>query len=154
MIDSLHHFLPIARDSRIGQELGLTRGQDWRHFAVLTLHRPSNVDSLETLSALLGAINAIAADVPVIFPVHPRTQQRLVQAGLVHHPQLRLIPRIGDRIPKTHEGPSGLARQSCGHSGGARALIREPRGARGSQRHLTRRGLLKSEPLPSRQDDG
>jgi len=70
-------------------------GQDWRPFAVLTLHRPSNVDSVETLSALLGAIDAIAADVPVIFPVHPRTQQRLMQAGIVHHPQLRLIPPIG-----------------------------------------------------------
>ena len=95
MIDSLRDFLPIALESRIGHELGLTDGQDWRPFAVLTLHRPSNVDSLETLSALLGAIDAIAADVPVIFPVHPRTQQRLVQAGIVHHPQLRLIPPIG-----------------------------------------------------------
>ena len=95
MIDSLWYFLPIARESRIGHELGLTRGQDWRPFAVLTLHRPSNVDSLETLRALLGAIDAIAADVPVMFPVHPRTQQRLVQAGIVHHPQLRLIPPIG-----------------------------------------------------------
>ena len=95
MIDSLRHFLPIAQESRIGHELGLMQGQDWRRFAVLTLHRPSNVDSLATLTGLLGAIAAIAADVPVIFPVHPRTQQRLVQAGLVHHPQLRLIPPIG-----------------------------------------------------------
>jgi UDP-N-acetylglucosamine 2-epimerase (non-hydrolysing) len=95
MIDALRYFLPIAQESRIGHELGLTHGQDWHHFAVLTLHRPSNVDSLETLNALLGAIAAIAADVPVIFPVHPRTQQRLVQAGIVHHPQLRLIPPIG-----------------------------------------------------------
>lgn len=95
MIDSLRDFLPIARESRIGHELGLVDGQDWRPFAVLTLHRPSNVDSLETLSALLGAIDVIAADVPVIFPVHPRTQQRLVQAGIVHHPQLCLIPPIG-----------------------------------------------------------
>src|SRR6266853_1880244 len=95
MIDSLRYFLPIARESRIGLELGLVGGQDWRPFGVLTLHRPSNVDSVETLSALLGAIDAIAADVPIVFPVHPRTQQRLVQAGIVHHPQLRLIPPIG-----------------------------------------------------------
>jgi UDP-N-acetylglucosamine 2-epimerase (non-hydrolysing) len=95
MIDSLRYFLPIARESRIGHELGLTDGQDWRPFGVLTLHRPSNVDSVQTLSALLGAIDAIAADVPVVFPVHPRTQQRLVQAGIVHHPQLRLVPPIG-----------------------------------------------------------
>jgi UDP-N-acetylglucosamine 2-epimerase (non-hydrolysing) len=95
MIDSLRHFLPIAQESRIGHELGLMQGQDWRRFAVLTLHRPSNVDSLATLTGLLGAIAAIAVDVPVIFPVHPRTQQRLVQASVAHHPQLRLIPPIG-----------------------------------------------------------
>jgi UDP-N-acetylglucosamine 2-epimerase (non-hydrolysing) len=95
MIDSLRHFLPIAQESRIGHELGLREDHDWRRFAVLTLHRPSNVDSLDTLTGLLGAIAAIAADVPVIFPVHPRTQQRLVQAGIVYHPQLRLIPPIG-----------------------------------------------------------
>src|SRR5467141_3633017 len=45
MIDSLRYFLPIARESRIGLELGLVGGQDWRPFGVLTLHRPSNVDS-------------------------------------------------------------------------------------------------------------
>jgi UDP-N-acetylglucosamine 2-epimerase (non-hydrolysing) len=95
MIDSLRHFLPIAQESPIGHELGLRQGQAWRRFAVLTLHRPSNVDSLAILTGLLGAIDAIAADVPVIFPVHPRTQQRLVQAGIVYHPQLRLIPPIG-----------------------------------------------------------
>jgi UDP-N-acetylglucosamine 2-epimerase (non-hydrolysing) len=95
MIDSLLHFLPIARQSHIGDDLGLTLGQSWRRFAVLTLHRPSNVDSMDKLGELLGAIAAIAAEVPVIFPVHPRTQQRLAQAGITCHPQLRLIPPLG-----------------------------------------------------------
>jgi UDP-N-acetylglucosamine 2-epimerase (non-hydrolysing) len=95
MIDSLRYFLPIAQESRIGHELGLVRGNDWCRFAVLTLHRPSNVDALETLTELLGAINAIATDVPVIFPVHPRTQQRLVQAGLVLRPELSLTAPVG-----------------------------------------------------------
>jgi UDP-N-acetylglucosamine 2-epimerase (non-hydrolysing) len=95
MIDSLRHFLPIAQQSRIGEELGLKNGSDWRRFAVLTLHRPSNVDSTEKLSEILGAINAIAAQLPVVFPVHPRAQQRLTQAGIGHHPQLLIIPPIG-----------------------------------------------------------
>jgi UDP-N-acetylglucosamine 2-epimerase len=74
MIDSLRHFLPIAQKSAVGLELGLKDGPIWRRFAVLTLHRPSNVDSTETLAELLGAIDAIAKEIPVIFPVHPRTQ--------------------------------------------------------------------------------
>jgi UDP-N-acetylglucosamine 2-epimerase (non-hydrolysing) len=95
MIDSLRHFLPIAQKSAIGDELGLKNGNGWHRFAVLTLHRPSNVDSTDKLSQLLGAIDAIAAEMPVIFPVHPRTQQRLTQGGIRHHAQLRLIPPVG-----------------------------------------------------------
>jgi UDP-N-acetylglucosamine 2-epimerase (non-hydrolysing) len=95
MIDSLRHFLPVAQKSAIGDELGLKNGTGWRPFGVLTLHRPSNVDSTEKLSQLLGAIDAIAAEMPVIFPVHPRTQQNLTHGGIQHHPQLRLIPPVG-----------------------------------------------------------
>ena len=95
MIDSLRHFLPIAQKSPIGDELHLKNGAEWRRFAVLTLHRPSNVDSTEKLGELLGAINEVAASVPVIFPVHPRTQQRLAQAGLQSHPDLRFVPPVG-----------------------------------------------------------
>src|SRR5262249_41703367 len=95
MIDSLRHFLPIAQKSAIGEELDLKGGADWRRFAVLTLHRPSNVDSAEKLAELLGAIDAIAAEIPVIFPVHPRTQNHLKEAGIRHHADLRLIPPVG-----------------------------------------------------------
>ena len=77
MIDALRLFLPIAQQSRIGDELGLRDGSGFRPFAVLTLHRPSNVDSLETLRELWGAIEAVADQLPVIFPVHPRTRQKL-----------------------------------------------------------------------------
>jgi UDP-N-acetylglucosamine 2-epimerase (non-hydrolysing) len=95
MIDSLRHFLPIAQKSAVGNELGLKDGPIWRRFAVLTLHRPSNVDSTEKLAELLGAIDAIAKEIPVIFPVHPRTQQRLMQAGIAHHSNLRLLAPVG-----------------------------------------------------------
>ena len=95
MIDSLRHFLPVAQQSSIGVELGLKNGADWERFGLLALHRPSNVDSAEKLSQLLGAIDAVAAEVPVIFPVHPRTQQRIAQAGTRHHPQLRMIRSVG-----------------------------------------------------------
>jgi UDP-N-acetylglucosamine 2-epimerase (non-hydrolysing) len=95
MIDALRQFLPVAQNSRIGEELGLADSAGWRRFAVLTLHRPSNVDSLESLGRLLGAVDAIAAEVPVIFPVHPRTRQRLAEAKQIHHPQLQMIEPVG-----------------------------------------------------------
>src|SRR6266567_1074506 len=95
MIDSLLHFLPLAQQSRICGDLGLSNGKGWQSFGVLTLHRPSNVDSTEKLAEILGAIDAIAQQVPIVFPVHPRTQQRLSQSGIKHHSQLRLIQPLG-----------------------------------------------------------
>ena len=95
MIDSLFHFLPVAQQSRIGDELGLRNGKGWQSFGVLTLHRPSNVDSTEKLAEILGAIDAIAQQVPIVFPVHPRTQHRLSQGGIKRHPQLHLIQPLG-----------------------------------------------------------
>jgi len=94
MIDALRHFQPLAQTSPIGDELGLKQGGHWRKYAVLTLHRPSNVDSTETLSRLLSAINSVAAEVPVIFPVHPRTQQRIAGQQILHE-QLHLLPPVG-----------------------------------------------------------
>jgi UDP-N-acetylglucosamine 2-epimerase (non-hydrolysing) len=94
MIDSLHHFLPLAQKSQIGHDLGLC-DKSWTPFAVLTLHRPSNVDSMEDLDRLLSAIDAIAVQVPVIFPVHPRTGQRITQSGTEHHRNLRFIQPVG-----------------------------------------------------------
>ena len=95
MIDSLRHFLPVAQKSHIGHDLGLMLGESWRRFGVLTLHRPSNVDSVDKLAELLAAVGVIAAEVPIIFPVHPRTQERLAQAGIAHHAQLMLISPLG-----------------------------------------------------------
>ena len=95
MIDSLKHFLPVAQQSFIGAELGLKNGAGWERFGLLTLHRPSNVDSTEKLGQLLGAMGAVATEVPVIFPVHPRTQQRIAPFGMRHHPQLRMISPVG-----------------------------------------------------------
>lgn len=95
MIDALRHFLPLAQKSTIGRELGLLNGNGFRPFGVLTLHRPSNVDSVRTLEELLNAVDAVAEELPVIFPVHPRTQDRLREARAKHHPRLKLIPPIG-----------------------------------------------------------
>jgi len=95
MIDALHQFLPIAQKSNIGRDLGLCDMNSLMPFAVLTLHRPSNVDSVRTLERLLTAIDIVAEELPVIFPVHPRTQERLKDAHTKHHPRLRLISPVG-----------------------------------------------------------
>jgi UDP-N-acetylglucosamine 2-epimerase (non-hydrolysing) len=51
-------------------------------YAVLTLHRPSNVDNRETLAPIWGAISEVAQQVPVLFPVHPRTRGKIAAFGL------------------------------------------------------------------------
>ena len=95
MIDALRQFLPLAQESNIGNELGLIDGNGFVPFAVLTLHRPSNVDSMQTLEKLLSAIDSVAEELPVVFPVHPRTQDRLKGTRVRHNPRLQLIPPVG-----------------------------------------------------------
>ena len=95
MIDSLRIFLPLAQSSTIGHRLQLRVGDGWRRFAILTLHRPSNVDHAEELARLLSAIDSIAKEIAIIFPVHPRTQQRLKDGKIAHHPNITIIPPIG-----------------------------------------------------------
>lgn len=53
-------------------------------YALLTLHRPANVDSRETFSSILDGVRELAAKIPVIFPAHPRTQKRIKELGIDH----------------------------------------------------------------------
>lgn len=94
MIDSLVEHLKIADASEIREQLGITRGG----YAVLTLHRPSNVDDGNVFSGILGALLAIAERVPVIFPVHPRTRAKIEEFGFgeqIAHSGIRLIDPLG-----------------------------------------------------------
>jgi UDP-N-acetylglucosamine 2-epimerase (non-hydrolysing) len=63
--------------------LPLPAGLRERGYAVVTLHRPSNVDSVETLRPLFHAIQKVAEQIPVVFPAHPRTQNSLQKFGLL-----------------------------------------------------------------------
>jgi UDP-N-acetylglucosamine 2-epimerase (non-hydrolysing) len=92
MIDSLLLALPRARERGAPARLGLAA----REYAVVTLHRPSNVDDAATLARLLGALAAIARELPVVFPVHPRTRARLAAPGLAAAASaLRLLEPLG-----------------------------------------------------------
>jgi UDP-N-acetylglucosamine 2-epimerase (non-hydrolysing) len=73
MIDTLLTHLPAADFARVAERFGLTR----RGYAVMTLHRPSNVDCDGTLDGILSAIADLSARMPILFPVHPRTASRL-----------------------------------------------------------------------------
>jgi UDP-N-acetylglucosamine 2-epimerase (non-hydrolysing) len=67
-------------------------------YALVTLHRPSNVDDKEVLARLLGVLAEIAATTPVVFPIHPRTRGKVAEFGLdglLAGPQIRLLPPAG-----------------------------------------------------------
>lgn len=78
MIDSLERELERARASQILAKLGLTE----REYAIVTLHRPSNVDDPHTLRGILEALQDVAARIPVVFPAHPRTVKMMQTSGL------------------------------------------------------------------------
>ncbi|MGH9814526.1 MAG: non-hydrolyzing UDP-N-acetylglucosamine 2-epimerase [Candidatus Acidiferrales bacterium] len=85
MIDCLLHYRRVTARSAIRQALGLQTSEGAsRPFALLTLHRPSNVDSMDTLGGILRAIQEVAAKMPVLFPVHPRTRSRIEALGYAH----------------------------------------------------------------------
>ena len=81
MIDSLETHLPRALAGSVVADMGLTPGE----YAVVTLHRPSNVDEGLGLKHLVQVLLEIGKRVPVVFPVHARTRHRLVQFGLHDH---------------------------------------------------------------------
>jgi UDP-N-acetylglucosamine 2-epimerase (non-hydrolysing) len=78
MIDTLFRHLPAATLERISDRVDVRPGA----YAVMTLHRPSNVDTRQTFECILSAVAAIASELPVVFPVHPRTRARIQEFGL------------------------------------------------------------------------
>jgi len=78
MIDSLIAALPKIDQSSILENLELSAGG----YVLATLHRPSNVDDSRMLHELVEAINEVSETLPVVFPVHPRTRQRLHAEGI------------------------------------------------------------------------
>lgn len=91
MIDSLRKHQDRALQLPTLDRLGLQAGG----YAVTTLHRPSNVDDPEQLAALVAALGEVAAQVPVIFPIHPRTRARIEQAGIALPSGLQLAQPLG-----------------------------------------------------------
>jgi UDP-N-acetylglucosamine 2-epimerase (non-hydrolysing) len=95
MIDSLLKHLGIAERSRVREELEV-EGLD---YAVVTLHRPSNVDDPSTLRRILDALERVGERLPVIFPAHPRTRKSLSEFGLLEdlraNGRVRVVEPLG-----------------------------------------------------------
>jgi UDP-N-acetylglucosamine 2-epimerase (non-hydrolysing) len=94
MIDSLLRNLQIAESSKVREDLDLV-GKD---YAVLTLHRPSNVDEKEVFGGLLESLITISEKLPIIFPAHPRTRSRIEEFGFaekVQRSNIKLIEPLG-----------------------------------------------------------
>jgi UDP-N-acetylglucosamine 2-epimerase (non-hydrolysing) len=110
MIDTLLRHHTKARESTILQDLQLIDGQKVKSYAILTLHRPANVDDKRVFRHMLDAFLHISKRMPVIFPAHPRTLKRIQEEHLgdyfvdhfVQGPEsrdsrvrIRLIPPLG-----------------------------------------------------------
>lgn len=115
MIDTLVAELPAAWAMEMPRRLGVAPGR----FALATLHRPSNVDDPARLEALARFLVALAARLPVVFPVHPRTRTRLSEhgvAGLLEGVgSLHVVDPLGYR---EHLGLMADARMVLTDSGG------------------------------------
>jgi UDP-N-acetylglucosamine 2-epimerase (non-hydrolysing) len=82
MIDTLLHHLERAKQSTILEQLQRQGCLNGESFAVLTLHRPSNVDDPAVFTRILDALEVIQRDMPILFPVHPRTRKNIASLGL------------------------------------------------------------------------
>jgi UDP-N-acetylglucosamine 2-epimerase (non-hydrolysing) len=95
MIDSLQKNLTAAREQQTRERLNLSDVD----YALLTLHRPSNVDLRESFERILNALEAIATKLPIVFPVHPRTRKTIAELGLSERvaaiKDLRIVEPLG-----------------------------------------------------------
>jgi UDP-N-acetylglucosamine 2-epimerase (non-hydrolysing) len=101
MIDTLVKMLPKSGMRTIRQDLDLQPGA----YLLVTLHRPFNVDNLSILRELWEAIEITSRQLPVIFPVHPRTRKNIdLIAGKPSDPRIHLLEPLGylDFLALTH----------------------------------------------------
>jgi UDP-N-acetylglucosamine 2-epimerase (non-hydrolysing) len=95
MIDTLLAHRDRARDTNVHHSLGLAGGE----YALLTLHRPSNVDDAASFERLMQGLDVVSRDTRIVFPVHPRTRTAVTgsstAAVMVSEGRLRLIEPLG-----------------------------------------------------------
>ena len=87
-IDSLIQFRERAAERTILRDLGIAR----REYVLMTMHRPTNVDVFDRLERMIEIIERVAAVLPVVLPIHPRTRIRLKTHGFLE--RLQVIPQL------------------------------------------------------------
>lgn len=92
MIDSLRFHLLRAKKLGVRERLGIPKNKP---YGVVTLHRPSNVDNARVLSGIIEALSEISTDLPLWFPLHPRTRERIDASGLDIPPTVHITPPLG-----------------------------------------------------------
>ena len=97
MIDNLFHQLKLLDGKeRFRLPIDLHRLKEEKpRFIFLTLHRPSNVDTKENLSEIVAALNHIAEETPILFPIHPRTDKMLKEHGVCLSANISPLPPLG-----------------------------------------------------------
>ncbi len=106
--DSIHFVGHVMIDNLLYQSRKLANGgidvsglsvyplkQKNGKYAFLTLHRPSNVDDADTFRGIVSALNEIAEETPIIFPVHPRTRKMAAQFGIEFSKRITLLSPLG-----------------------------------------------------------
>lgn len=91
MIDSLESHLKQARSLDVCSRFGHQPGS----YGVVTLHRPANVDESSSLNGILSALAEISHELPLVFPVHPRTKQQLDEGGVLRGAAITLADPLG-----------------------------------------------------------
>ena len=123
MIDTLVRELPAALSLGTASSLGLPASG----FLYVTLHRPSNVDDPSRLARVVAMLRSLGARLPVVFPVHPRTRERLRAAGLETAlsgaPDVRVLEPLGYR-------------ESLSLMAGARLVLTDSGGVQEETSHL------------------
>jgi UDP-N-acetylglucosamine 2-epimerase (non-hydrolysing) len=92
MIDTLVRLLPLADQRWAGLRAGLGLSAP---FALLTLHRPSNVDDFAKLERILQTLSALSRELPVVFPIHPRTRDALRGSDIALAETVKLTEPLG-----------------------------------------------------------
>jgi len=110
MIDSLHTALPKAvAVADVLRAEGVDPGMVAGNYGVVTLHRPSNVDTLSALTEVLALLSAAARRLPLVWPIHPRTRANLERFGLEEKLDASRIAVIG---PQGYLQMVGLMQQA------------------------------------------